>query len=419
MSGPETVAATGDVVGAVLDPVRRRAFERNLPKLYAFAFLVQFQLWFPIWVTYLMLERGLSLAQVAALEAPFWLIAVLAEVPTGAVADRWGRSQSLAVGAALYAVAIACFGLASTMALLMLSYLGWAVALTFISGADSALLFDTLKVLGRDGEYEKYAGRMMAAMAVGILGATFIGAPLAAATTLNTPILISAGILGLAALVGLSMREPPRLDEGRAQLSYLAGVRAAARVVWDTPTVRTVIPFAAATGAATMASEYLTQPFLLSHGVEVGLGFSALQVPIRLAGIAGALGAFWVVARAGNVRALVTVPLVGVVAYAGLALWGSLWAISLLAVVAIVRAAAQPIVSGYINRRIPSAQRATVLSLHRLAFGLLLVPIVPLVGLTADRVDIPSGFGVAALVLAALGSVSGFVWVRTHRRAAE
>jgi hypothetical protein len=43
---------------------------------------------------------------------------------------------------------------------------------------------------------------------------------------------------------------------------------------------------------------------------------------------------------------------------------------------------------------------------------------VPLVGLSADRIDIPAGFGVAALLLAALGSVSGFVWVRTHRRAA-
>jgi hypothetical protein len=179
-----------------------------------------------------------------------------------------------------------------------------------------------------------------------------------------------------------------------------------------------VIPFAAVTAAATMASEYLTQPFLLSHGVEVGLGFSALQVPIRLAGMAGALGAFWVVARTGNVRALVAVPLVVILAYAGLALWGSLWALSLLAVVAVVRAAARPIVSGYINRRIPSSQRATVLSLHSLAFGLLLVPIVPLVGLSADRIDIPAGFGVAALLLAALGSVSGFVWVRTHRRAA-
>jgi MFS family permease len=418
VSGPETAAATGDVGRAVSDPVRRRALERNVRKLYGFAFLVQFQLWFPIWVTYLMVERGLSLAQVAALEAPFWLIAVLAEVPTGALADRWGRSTSLVVGAALYSAAIACFGLASTLALLMVSYLGWAVSLTFISGADSALLFDTLKALGRESEYERCAGRSMVASSAGVLAATFAGAPLAAATTLNTPILISAGILALAALVASSIEEPPRLEEGSAQLSYLAGVRAAGRVVWSTPTVRTVIPFAAVTGAAMMASEYLTQPFLLSHGVEVGLMFSAIQVPIRVAGMIGAIAAFALVVRAGEVRAIVAVPLVGLVAYAGLALWNSLWAVSLLAVVGLVRSASRPIVSGYLNRRIPSAQRATVLSLHHLAFGLFLVPIVPILGVSADRIDLPAGFAAAALVLAGLGTATGVLWVRAHRRAA-
>jgi cyanate permease len=159
------------------------------------------------------------------------------------------------------------------------------------------------------------------------------------------------------------------------------------------------------------------QPFLLSHGMEVGLAFSAIQVPIRIAGMVGALVSFWLVVRAGELRAIVAAPLVAVVGYAGLALWNSLWAISLLALVGFARAACRPIVSGYINRRIPSAQRATVLSLHQLAFGLLLVPIVPVVGLAADRIALPAGFAAAALFLAGLGSVTGALWVRTHRRA--
>lgn len=399
-----------------LSPEDQRAYERNIPRYYVFAFLSQLQLWFPIWAAYLMLERGFSLTQIAALEAPFWLIVLLAEVPTGAIADRWGRATSVTMGAAAYAVSILVFGLASTFPVLMLSYLCWAFALTLKSGADAALLFDTLKVLGRQREYEKVAGRAMAIGSGGVLIATIAGGPLAEATTLHTPILVSSGFLVLATFVALGFREPPRLEEGSTQLSYLAGVREAAHVVWRSRTVRYLVPFAAVTAAGTMATEYLTQPFLLSHDLEVGFAFSAIQVPLRLAGMVGALAAAWLVVRVGEVRIIVAVPLVGVAAYAGLALWDSLGAISLLATLGLVSGAARPVVSGYLNRRIPSDQRATVLSLQQLVFSLLLMPIVPALGFTADKIGLPAGFAFAAVLLAVLGSASGALWIGAHRR---
>ena len=59
-------------------------------------------------------ERGLSLTQITLLDTPFFLLIVLAEVPTGAIADRFGRRSSLMLGSALFAVAVFIFGVADS-----------------------------------------------------------------------------------------------------------------------------------------------------------------------------------------------------------------------------------------------------------------------------------------------------------------
>src|SRR5947209_6654215 len=135
------------------------ALRANVRRFYLYRFLVNLQLWLPIWVLYLQRQRGLTLGQVAALDAPFWLVNVLAQIPTGAFADRFGRKPSLVVGCVVLAGAYAVFGLASSFPLLLLSYLLWAVGLSFQSGADLALLYDNLAELDRTDEYARIAGR--------------------------------------------------------------------------------------------------------------------------------------------------------------------------------------------------------------------------------------------------------------------
>src|SRR5438067_872584 len=125
------------------------ALRANVGRFYLYRFLVNLQLWLPIWVLYLQRQRGLTLGQVAALDAPFWLVNVLAQIPTGAFADRFGRKLSLLVGCLVLAAAYLAFGLASSFPVLLFSYLLWAVGLSFQSGADLAMLYDNLAELDR------------------------------------------------------------------------------------------------------------------------------------------------------------------------------------------------------------------------------------------------------------------------------
>ena len=50
-----------------------------------------------VWIIYLIRERGLTLGQVALFEAVFMAVVLAGEVPTGMVADRYGRRVSLLV----------------------------------------------------------------------------------------------------------------------------------------------------------------------------------------------------------------------------------------------------------------------------------------------------------------------------------
>lgn len=102
-------------------------FRSNVSKSYMYAFLMQFMLWLPIWVLYLRDERGFSLTQITLLDIPFFLLIVFAEVPTGAVADRFGRKVSLMLGSGLFAVALAVFGVASSFVVILISYFVWGM----------------------------------------------------------------------------------------------------------------------------------------------------------------------------------------------------------------------------------------------------------------------------------------------------
>src|SRR5258708_40346663 len=80
-------------------------YDGTIRRLLAAPALLMFMLWVPIWVVFLQ-RKGLSLTQIGILEAIAWILAAACEVPTGLIADRWGRKASIAIGTFLYGVQI-------------------------------------------------------------------------------------------------------------------------------------------------------------------------------------------------------------------------------------------------------------------------------------------------------------------------
>src|SRR5262245_2256114 len=128
---------------------QRADLRANVWKVCVYCFLMDFSLTAPIWVLYLRDERGFSLTQITLMEVPLFLLIVLSEIPTGAVADRFGRKVSLGIASGVLAVSMFIYGVASSYPVILLSNLAWGLAFTFRSGADVALLYDSLKEAGQ------------------------------------------------------------------------------------------------------------------------------------------------------------------------------------------------------------------------------------------------------------------------------
>ena len=450
MSIPPTLngSLNGHGAGSLFD--MRRHFARNLRIYYLFYGATGFLIWMPIWMIYLIDGRGMSITQVAAMESIFWVTIVIAEVPTGAIADRWGRRVSLCLGGCGFTIASIFFAFSSSYEMLAVCYAIMALAMTLHSGAGHALLFDTLRQLGRTNEYEKHVGRSEALSFAAMVAAMLLGGPLAALVGFSNTILIGVAPMAASAAIALLLREPPRREaeiafqtaglNGQASLNGQNGLGgqppAAASTarsvignmwvgwltVWRRKSLLAIILFATCMVVFIEMPDFFIQPFVREQGidpreaVDTGLLYSVLIIPPIAGLVVGSLLAAGVAGRFGERRALPIVLLAAVLLFVPLALWNSLWVIAAIGSLAVLHGMIGPIATGYINRRIPSDQRATVLSIYELFTGLLMAGCVTSIGVVVDGFSFQAAFTVCLAALLVIGGCLAVFWRRSHAR---
>ncbi len=387
--------AEWDHAGVIANP---RSYRGNIWRFFVVQALIHFLLWIPIWVVFLQ-QKGLSLTQIGVLESVAWVLAAAIEVPTGAIADRWGRKASMALGTSLYALAMFLILTEALSPTFLLGYALWNTSFAFISGADTAFLYDSLKADGRAEEAAKQSGRYLA-ITQGSQGvASVIGA--AVATLDITLCFTIGGVSGLVATaLVLTFKEPPRLEAGETPLSFWRNLRVAVAIALRRPAVRWLLLLTAGFAIVPLVVYYvLLQPYALAVGLPIAsLGFVVLGV--QFAGVA----ASWLAHRIEGRVGLWTLVTGGIaISIGAMSLLGALPSVptvALVLAVALVPALAQPLLSAHLNDLIPSAQRATIISLSALLFELGLAFAMPLLLGLADAFGAPATMGISAPVYA-------------------
>jgi MFS family permease len=365
----------------------------NIPKFFVFRFVWEFMLFFPIWVIFLQEVRGLSLTQVTLIDLAFWLTVACGEIPTGAVADTWGRRSSLLLGVLLTFIAIVLFALAPNYPLLLLANALWAFGFTFDSGAGLALLYDSLRQVGREAEYTRLRGRLAVVTHIAIATSGVLGGILGA-FDLVLPFLVYAGLL--VASVGLvwGLYEPPPLANMQpgTPSRYLATLAHTAQHLRQHAHLRYALLYSGFIPLAiSIAGVVFIQPHARALGVPIAaMGFLVLGLHgVRSLGAAAAHRcATWY----GEMTWLRIVPAIVCLSMLGLGLVPTLWGLTFLAVLGLATSAVTPVVESMILRQAPAEVRATILSVDSLIFRLLWAVVEPGLGVLGDAYGLPMAF---------------------------
>lgn len=374
------------------------SMQRNILALYIIKLSKWFTLVMPIIVLFYE-SHGLGLQDVFILKSVYSVAAVALEIPSGYLADIWGRRKCLITGCILYFFGYLCYSATSTFTAFLFAEILLGIGQTLVNGADSALLYDTTLKYHKENLYLRYEGRItmignFAEALAGIFGG------LLAAYSLRFPFYAQA----LVAFSGIPAACVLREFDIKKKIQN--PVHEILRIIrYSLVTNRKLcynIMFSGIIGAATLTMAWFVQPFLMYLNTPVswyGIIWTVLNLTVGFA-------AFYsdrVDRYFGPRKMSVLILLFIIGGYVSLAYTLSYTGLAILAVFYIFRGFATPILKGYINQMTFSEMRATVLSIRNFVIRLMFAAIAPFIGWLNDIYSLKTALLVSAGIIAGPG----------------
>lgn len=370
----------------------------NLPKLYAFSFLKMTLFPMAIITLFWKDQIGLTLAQILLLQGIFSVATLIMEYPSGYISDHLGYRFSLLLASVLGVAGWGFYTVADTFAGVLLAEILLGISFAFISGADSALLFESLRQDGRETEYARCDGRMNGfAQAGEAAGALFAGLLYAAAPLL--PFFIQIGIWLLALALCRTFKEPPREPHAAPASHVRAALRTCRLALIDHREMRYTMLLATVLGLASYFPVWLIQPYMQESRVPLAW-FGPVWAGANLTVALFSLLSHRIHFRLGeNGMAVLFLSLI-VTGYLGLGLTGGVWSFLFYYLLTAMRGLQGPMLRTRLQNVSSRENRASILSLKSLIFRLLFVASGPLVGHLADTAGLQATFLLLAAVFA-------------------
>ena len=189
---------------------------RNITLYRLYALFNEPLLWGPILTLSLQKLAHMPLSDVYYMESVVLCICVVLDIPSGALADVIGRKKTLVIGRVFLFASAAFFTIMQTPLDAWIGNILWAIGYSMQSGADTALLYDSLKAIGREGEYKRVEGRAIGARLILIACCSLVTGVLAG-VTLRLPLWIGLPFMLIPLVAALFFREPARTERYSAQ----------------------------------------------------------------------------------------------------------------------------------------------------------------------------------------------------------
>jgi MFS family permease len=133
----------------------------------------------------------------------------LFEIPTGVIADRFGRKTSLILSGLVTGIAALIYASYANFWIFALGEVLWAIGSTLASGADSALVYDSLKQNNGEKKSKSIFNRIESIGLVAMMISAPLGSLVAKQFGINWAMILTSIPMFLAVVIGLSFKEPP------------------------------------------------------------------------------------------------------------------------------------------------------------------------------------------------------------------
>lgn len=148
------------------------------------------------------------------------------EVPSGAIADRWSRRWVMTIGSVFHTFSYVIWFFANGFWGFLLGYIFRGTGSFLQSGTKEALVYDHLKLLGQEKDYEKYIGYQWLVTTSAFLLASLFSGLLADKFSFSLVIILTIITNFISTIFTAMMKDTPK-QKSTQELSYIKFLKSA------------------------------------------------------------------------------------------------------------------------------------------------------------------------------------------------
>jgi MFS family permease len=373
-------------------------FKKNIKLEYKYTFLRNFIITHGIWLIYLARVKGFSPVEIGALEAFFHVSSLSMEIPTGIIADLYGRRLSRALSIGSYIIYIILILLSNNMAIALLAFFFCGTSYALESGSGEALVYDSLLKTNDENQFMKVSGNKEIIYQLSSSIAIMIGA-LIAIISLNLTFYILILVYLTALIPLLKMKETIHKTNVKKHnifnLMYEHYIKST-KYVFSKPNLLFLIITSALLAAPITSLFFYFQLYLENQN------YSFVVIGLALAGhsLFGALGgllAHRLEKKYKENLILFIVPIFIVML---------IWMIQIdklvmlpFILLGLFDSIFYIVLGDYVNKLVPSESRATIISFSGFSFSIIMIVLFPLIGYIADLYTMKFAFMWLAIIV--------------------
>lgn len=184
----------------------RKIFERNISLSYIIGALMWGRFFLPVLALFYIASQ-VSLAEFAIIMSVFSLATFLLEIPTGVLADLIGKKNTLLLSRFMYIIEIVLIAFFNGFWVFLIAKIISGIGVSLGSGTNSALIYDSLKKIGKEKEHKKVAGKLSFISNISMAFVFIIGAYLFSLNP-KLPAIYSLPLIFLGFVLTFFLKEP-------------------------------------------------------------------------------------------------------------------------------------------------------------------------------------------------------------------